>query len=51
MLPAARTIHNALQNDLGIVNYVGITLGKVYCGVVGGIKRHEFAVLGPSVLS
>ncbi len=24
-------------------------MGKVYCGVVGGIKRHEFAVLGPSV--
>ena len=49
VLPAARTIHYALQNDLGIINYIGITLGKVYCGVVGGIKRHEFAVLGPSV--
>ena len=49
MLPASRTIHYSLQNDLGIDNYVGITLGKVYCGVVGGIKRHEYAVLGPSV--
>ena len=49
VLPAARTIHHSLQNDLGIDNYVGATVGKVYCGVVGGIKRHEFAVLGPSV--
>jgi hypothetical protein len=49
VLPAARTLHYALQNDLGVNNYVGATLGKVYCGVVGGIKRHEFAVLGPSV--
>lgn len=23
--------------------------GKVYCGIVGGLERHEFAVLGPSV--
>ena len=49
MLPACRAIHYALQNDLGVDNYVGATLGKVYCGIVGGIKRHEFAVLGPSV--
>ena len=34
---------------MGVDNYVGATLGKAYCGVVGGIKRHEFAVLGPSV--
>jgi hypothetical protein len=49
VLPASRTIHYALQNDLGVDNYIGTTLGKAYCGVVGGIKRHEFAVLGPSV--
>ncbi len=30
-------------------NQIGATLGKVYCGVVGGVDRHEFAVLGPSV--
>ena len=28
---------------------IGATFGKAYCGVVGGVKRHEFAVLGPSV--
>eukprot|EP00551_Chaetoceros_affinis_P009847 CAMPEP_0203685194 /NCGR_PEP_ID=MMETSP0090-20130426/48420_1 /ASSEMBLY_ACC=CAM_ASM_001088 /TAXON_ID=426623 /ORGANISM="Chaetoceros affinis, Strain CCMP159" /LENGTH=1325 /DNA_ID=CAMNT_0050554381 /DNA_START=512 /DNA_END=4489 /DNA_ORIENTATION=- len=49
VLPASRNIHSALQNDLGINNFIGITLGQVYCGVVGGIKRHEYAVLGPSV--
>lgn len=49
MLPASRAIHYTLQNDLGVSNYVGLTLGKAYCGVVGGVRRHEFAVLGPSV--
>ncbi len=49
VLPAARVVHYALQNELGINNFVGVTLGKVYCGIVGGIKRHEYAVLGSSV--
>ena len=30
-------------------NFIGTTLGQAYCGVVGGIKRHEYAVLGPPV--
>jgi hypothetical protein len=34
---------------LGVYCQIGATLGKAYCGVVGGVKRHEFAVLGPSV--
>ena len=42
-------IHYALQNDLGVDNYIGASLGKVYCGVVGSVRRHEFAVMGPSV--
>lgn len=48
-MPASRAIHYTLQNDLGVDNNISVTLGKVYCGVVGGIKRHEFAVLGPAV--
>jgi len=48
-LPTCRIIHAALQNELGVDSQIGATLGKVYCGVVGGVKRHEFAVLGPSV--
>ncbi len=43
------SIHKALEEDLGIKSSVGATLGKVYCGVVGGLEHHEFAVLGPSV--
>jgi len=48
-LPATLVIHNELQNKLGIHNRVGVTVGSAYCGVVGGLKRHEYAVLGPSV--
>jgi hypothetical protein len=48
-LPTCRYIHDVLQEDLKIECQVGGTLGKVYCGVVGGVKRHEYAVLGPSV--
>ena len=48
-LPAAKVIHDALQSNLGIENRIGCTLGSAYCGVVGGIYRNEFAVLGPSV--
>lgn len=49
MLPAARIIHDTLQANLGINSHIGVTLGNAYCGVVGGIRRHEYAVLGPCV--
>ena len=42
-------IHYGLRDDLNVDNRIGATYGKAYCGVVGGVKRHEFAVLGPSV--
>lgn len=48
-LPATLVIHNALQTELNVFNRIGATVGNAYCGVVGGIKRHEYAVLGPSV--
>lgn len=48
-LPATISIHNAIVNDLGIPCKTGATIGEAYCGVVGGVKRHEYAVLGPSV--
>ena len=48
-LPAARSIHFSLETSLGIESKIGCTLGNAYCGVIGGIQRHEFAVLGPSV--
>jgi class 3 adenylate cyclase len=48
-LPATIAIHHALKMELGIDSKVGATIGEAYCGVVGGVKRHEYAVLGPSV--
>jgi hypothetical protein len=48
-LPATVAIHHSLQNELGVNNKIGATMGRAYCGVVGGLTRHEYAVLGPSV--
>jgi Adenylate and Guanylate cyclase catalytic domain len=48
-LPACISIHNSLKLELGVDSRVGATIGEAYCGVVGGVKRHEYAVLGPSV--
>jgi hypothetical protein len=48
-LPLTRSIHDALQEELGVKSKIGGTFGRAYCGVVGGLTRHEFAVLGPSV--
>ena len=48
-LPATFALHAALKSELNIENRIGATIGKVYCGVVGGIRRHEFAVMGAGV--
>jgi class 3 adenylate cyclase/predicted ATPase len=48
-LPATIAIYNALYMELGIDSRIGATFGDVYCGAVGGIKRNEYAVMGPSV--
>lgn len=48
-LPATFDIHTALKDELGIENRIGATFGKVYCGIVGGVMRHEFAVMGGPV--
>ena len=48
-LPATFAIHEALKNELKVENRIGATFGKVYCGVVGGVRRHEFAVMGAPV--
>lgn len=48
-LPATMAIHSALQSELDVFNRIGATFGNAYCGVVGGVKRHEYAVMGPSV--
>lgn len=48
-MPATFAIHAALKSELKVDNRIGATFGKVYCGVVGGVRRHEFAVMGAPV--
>lgn len=48
-LPATFAIQRALQDELKVESRIGATFGKVYCGVVGGVRRHEFAAMGAPV--
>jgi hypothetical protein len=48
-LPATFAIHRALKTELNVDNRIGATFGKVYCGIVGGVRRHEFACMGAPV--
>ena len=48
-MPATQAIHKALRDELGVDTRIGATFGTVYCGVVGGIRRHEFSVMGAPV--
>jgi class 3 adenylate cyclase len=47
-LPACFAIQRALKTT-GIDCRIGGTFGKAYCGVVGGLRRHEFSVMGAPV--
>lgn len=49
-LPATFSIRRALQAR-GVHSKIGATFGQVYCGVVGGCRRHEFSVMGAAVVS
>jgi hypothetical protein len=48
-IPCAMIIRTMLKTELNLECRMGATYGKAYCGVVGGIRRHEYAILGPSV--
>jgi class 3 adenylate cyclase len=48
-LPATVIIHNALKQELEVDSKIGGTFGDAYCGAVGGLHRHEYAVMGPTV--
>jgi Adenylate and Guanylate cyclase catalytic domain len=48
-MPFATNVQQILKAKLGVDTVMGATYGKAYCGVVGGLERHEYAVLGPSV--
>ena len=48
-IPCITNIRTLLKTELDLECSIGATYGKAYCGVVGGRKRHEYAILGPSV--
>ncbi len=45
---AAIAINEAL-NEMGIRNSIGVSTGRVYCGVVGSQNRREYTIMGDSV--
>lgn len=48
-MPFAASIQSVLETELSLQCRMGGTFAKAYCGVVGGVMRHEYSVLGPSV--
>ncbi len=46
-LEAAKAIIDGVER-LDLSASIGITTGKAYCGLVGSVSRHEYAVMGPS---
>jgi class 3 adenylate cyclase len=47
-IESAMNIIHGLQ-AIGLNSSIGITAGSAYCGIVGSLRRHEYAVMGPSV--
>lgn len=48
-IPFTTTVQSLLRAELDTECQIGATFDKAYCGVVGGVSRHEYAILGPSV--
>jgi tetratricopeptide (TPR) repeat protein len=48
-IPFTTAVQTLLKAELNTECQIGATFDKAYCGVVGGVARHEYAVLGPSV--
>lgn len=47
-IKAALTINNRLK-EMGIRSSIGVSSGRVYCGVVGSALRREYTIMGDSV--
>jgi predicted ATPase len=48
-MPFAASIQSVLLSELNVSCRIGVTYDRAYCGVVGGVERHEYSVLGPAV--
>ena len=48
-IEAALRIINELKETAKIKVSIGVTTGKVFCGLVGSPYRHEYSVMGASV--
>ena len=46
-LLTARIIVDSLQ-AVHVASQIGVTAGQAFCGLVGSLQRHEYAVMGPS---
>jgi len=47
-IKAAKTMNDRLKK-LGIRSSIGVSSGRVYCGVVGSAERREYTIMGDSV--
>ncbi|WKZ35474.1 MAG: adenylate/guanylate cyclase domain-containing protein [Anaerolineales bacterium] len=45
---AAQDIHTAIM-ELGLSSYIGVTSGRIFCGVIGNTTRREYTINGDSV--
>jgi len=43
-MPFASNVQQVMKSKLDVDCKMGATFGKAYCGVVGGIERHEVRV-------
>jgi hypothetical protein len=48
-LPCISNIKKLVKTELDLNCRIGATFGKAYCGIVGAVCRHEYAVLGSPV--
>jgi class 3 adenylate cyclase len=48
VLEFADSLAKALQ-IIALKARIGVTVGDAYCGLVGGVSRHEYAIMGPTV--
>ncbi|KAG7342515.1 adenylate/guanylate cyclase [Nitzschia inconspicua] len=48
-LPCISNIKKLVKTELDLNCRIGATFGKAYCGIVGAVNRHEYAVLGSPV--